>query len=312
VNEAKPVRRDNRARLFVALSVAATMLWCNAATADESTERGELLYHAGGCESCHTDRANGGKPLAGGPAIATPFGTFYAPNITPDRTHGIGTWSEADFHRVMRRGISPEGEHYFPVFPYTSFTNITDSDLADLWAYLRTVAPSDRPNRAHDVEFPFGWRFLQIGWRWFNFSPGPFRPDSARPQDWNRGAYLVKALVHCGECHTPRNALGGLEYEDWLAGTSDGPDGHLVPNITPDRDTGIGSWSIDEIVQYLATGLDPSGHDAQYEMAEVVIASTSKLSDKDLKAIAVYLKSLPPIRNALDHRHNHGDHPPSH
>jgi mono/diheme cytochrome c family protein len=285
----------------IVLAVATAVMCCRAAWADARTERGEYLFHAAGCPSCHTDRADGGA-LAGGPAIATPFGTFYAPNITPDRKSGIGDWSYDDFRRAMRRGLSPEGEHFFPVFPYTSFTNITDADLADLWAYLRTVPPSDRASREHKIDFPFGRRFLQTFWRWFNFSPGPFRPDPAHSPEWNRGAYLVKALVHCGECHTPRNALGGLEYDEWLSGTPDGPNGHLAPNITPDRETGIGSWSSDDIAQYLATGLDPSGQDAQYEMAEVVIASTGKLNDRDLKAIAAYLKSLPPIRHVVGRR----------
>ncbi len=194
----------------------------------------------------------------------------------------------------MRRGLSPEGTPYFPVFPYPAFTKIANSDLADLWAYLRTVPPSDRPSHPQQADFPFGWRFLQVFWRWFNFSPGPFQSNPARSAEWNRGAYLAIALVHCGECHTPRNALGGLDHDRWMAGNPDGPDGAHMPNITPDPETGIGKWSASDIELYLSSGMTPSGDAAGSLMAEVVDKSTSKLTDADRKAIAVYLKSLPP------------------
>ncbi len=284
---------------MVAAALAAVVLLAAAgARAAGDAKRGEYLFHAGGCASCHTDTKDKGPPLAGGAGITTPFGTFFAPNITPDKAHGIGGWTEANFHRAMRRGLAPDGTPYYPVFPYPSFTKITDADLADLWAYLRTVPPSDRASRPQRTDFPFGWRFLLTFWRWFNFSPGPFRPDPSQSAERNRGAYLAVALAHCGECHTPRNALGGLDHDRWLAGNPDGPDGAHMPNITPDMESGIGKWSLSDIELYLSAGMDPSGDAAGSLMAEVVDKSTSKLSDADRKAIAVYLKSLPPIRSA--------------
>jgi mono/diheme cytochrome c family protein len=193
------------AALAAALSFSAQA----ASAADEAQiKRGEYLFHAGGCESCHTDKKAQTPRLAGGPAIKTDFGTFYGPNITSHKERGIGAWTEADFIRAMRDGRSPSGAHYYPTFPYTSFTNITDTDLKDMWAYVQTVPPSDRASQPQEVSFPFSWRFLQAGWRMLEFSPGPFRPDPSKSAEVNRGAYLVIALTHCGECHTPRNSLG--------------------------------------------------------------------------------------------------------
>ncbi|MBI3707992.1 MAG: cytochrome c, partial [Proteobacteria bacterium] len=206
-------------------------------------KRGEYLFIAGGCIGCHTDVKNNGAPLAGGRALATPFGTFYGPNITPDPVHGIGKWSDADFIRALREGVRPDGANYFPVFPYTSFTKISDADLRDLKAYIFSLPPVAKPSRPHDVSFPFNLRFLQFGWKLLNFTAGPYAPDTTKPADWNRGAYLVQALTHCGECHTPRNAMGGLKTSLAYAGTADGPEGERVPNVTTDPDTGIGKWS---------------------------------------------------------------------
>jgi mono/diheme cytochrome c family protein len=264
-----------------------------------AVQRGEYLFAAGGCANCHTDRKAKAPELSGGPALKTPFGVFYGPNITPHLEQGIGRWTDADFIRALRDGIAPSGAHYFPSFPYTSFTNITDSDLRDLKAYIFGLPPSDRPSKPHEVSFPFNLRFLQVFWRWLNFTPGPFAPDPSKPPEWNRGAYLANALVHCGECHTPRNLLGGLDREMWYAGTADGPVGGPIPNITPEPVTGIGKWSEDDLEQYLAFGLHPSGDSAGGLMAEVVEFGTSKLTNEDIKAIITYVRSLPPIRHAL-------------
>ena len=293
-------------RASFAFMVAALMTVTRADTADgadaDAVKRGEYVFNAAGCESCHTDIQGKGPRLAGGVPIKTAFGTFYGPNITPHPERGIGKWTDEQFDRALRHGRDEDGDYLFPVFPYTSFTYMTDADVKDLRSYLATVPPSDAESKPHDIPFPFSWRLLQLGWRWLNFTPGPYVPDKTQTEEWNRGAYLVTALVHCGECHTPRNRLGGLEREQWLAGTVDGPNGHLVPNITPDNQTGIGNWSVEDIVQYLATGLDPNGGDAAREMAEVVLNSTGKLTDADLKAIAVYLKSVKPIRNVVSRR----------
>jgi mono/diheme cytochrome c family protein len=265
----------------------------------EAMKRGEYIFNAGGCASCHTDEKNKGPPLAGGPAIKTPFGTFYGPNITPHPSAGIGDWTEANFVRAMREGIAPEGVHFFPVFPFTSFTKIREADLKDLWTYLRSVPASDVPSKPHDVAFPFNIRLMQFFWKKLFFTPGEFQPDPAKPPEVNRGAYLAEGLSHCGECHTPRNLLGGLERTMAYAGTRDGPGGEKVPNITPDPETGIGKWSDGDLIDVLKNGMTPDGDFVGSVMAEVVRNTTSKLSDADLRAIIAYLKTLPPIRNDL-------------
>ncbi len=262
-------------------------------------ERGAYLAAAGGCVSCHTDFDARAERFSGGAALKTPFGNFYAPNITPHREHGIGLWSEADFVRAMRHGVAPDGSHYFPAFPYPTFTRIADRDLAAMYAYFMSLAPVARPDRPHDIRFPFNWRPLQAVWKWLFFAPGPFAADPAQDGAWNRGAYLVTALAHCGECHTPRNLLGAVEASMPLAGAADGPEGEAAPNITPDERTGIGRWSAEDIETYLGQGMDPDGDFAGSLMADVIEHGTSRLTPEDLAAIAAYLKSIAPIGNRI-------------
>lgn len=261
--------------------------------------RGKYLLHAGGCIGCHTDKATlkaKGPILGGGRVLKTPFGTFYGPNITPHPEHGIGHWTQAQFRRALRHGRAPSGYNYYPAFPYASFTQMSDRDIGELWAYLRTLKPVDRPNRPHALKFPYNIRFLVTFWNWLHFKRGPFKPQPARSKAWNRGAYLVNALGHCGECHTPRNALGGLKQRLAMSGSSGGPAGD-APNITPDKDTGIGGWSAEDIVSALKLGMLPDGDFIGGEMTEVVEHGTSQLNDNDLKAIAAYLASLPAVRS---------------
>lgn len=260
-------------------------------------QRGAYLFAAANCGGCHTDVKNRGALLAGGRPLETPFGTFYTPNITPDRETGIGAWSDEDFVRALREGVSPDGSHYYPAFPYTSYTRISDNDMLAIKAYIFSLPPVRQENRAHELDFPYGWRFLLGPWKMLNFTPGPFVADPARSESWNRGAYLVEALGHCGECHTPRNAWGGLDRKRWLAGTADGPEGDKVPNITPDPATGLGSWSDSQITGVLRTGLLPDGDVVGSAMGEVVDWGTSRLTNDDRAAIAEYLKSLEPIAN---------------
>jgi mono/diheme cytochrome c family protein len=280
-------------RVFRAAAVASLPVLSFPAASDVVSQ-GAYLANAADCEDCHTDREHGGQPYAGGRALATPFGTFYSPNITPDPETGIGRWTEVQFLRALREGVRPDGSNCFPVFPYPSFTKITDDDARAIKAYLFAQPPVRQSNRAHDVAFPFSWRLLQSGWKLLFFTPGPFRPAPERGQAYNRGAYLVTALAHCGECHTPRNWFGATEPSRFLAGTPDGPDGKKVPNITPDRKTGIGDWSEDDIVTLLATGQTPDYNFVGGAMAEVV-RTTARLTEEDRRAIALYLKSLPAI-----------------
>jgi mono/diheme cytochrome c family protein len=264
-----------------------------AAGDEDAVTHGEYLVRAGGCFSCHT--APGGQALAGGRALTTPFGTFYSPNITPDPATGIGRWTDAQFMRALREGIRPDGANYFPVFPYTSFTGIADRDALAIKTYLFSLPAVRQQNRRHDVPFPFSWRLLQTGWKLLFFSPGRFQPIPDRSASYNRGAYLVTALAHCGECHTPRNILGATRSGWRLAGTPDGPDGQLVPNITPDPGTGIGKWDKDDVVELLRTGTTPEQSEVKGAMRETIQDGLKYLREDDLRAIADYLFAQPPL-----------------
>lgn len=293
------------AAAFAAAFACALFLGGGAARAQApgpaSIQRGEYIFSAAGCTSCHTDEKHKGAFLAGGVAIPTPFGTFYGPNITPDPTYGIGRWSEADFIRAVREGKSPGGE-LFPAFPFTSFTKMTDADVKDLWAYMRSVPAVATASKPHDVSFPFNLRFLQVFWKMLFFTPGRFEPDPAKSAEVNRGAYVVQALGHCGECHTPRNSLGGVRADMAYAGVAKGPDGHLVPNITPDAETGVGKWSNGDIADVLSSGMTPDGDFVGGAMAEVVRNTTGKLTKADVAAVVAYLKSLPPVRHQVEEK----------
>lgn len=314
---ARPVRKMHRAgrlAVFIRGGAAVALLFAamfpalgtGPALAAErpdqgAVKRGEYIFYAAGCKGCHTDTKNKVPLLAGGPAIKTPFGTFYGPNITPDPTHGIGRWSEADFIRALRLGISPTGAHYYPAFPYPSYTGIRDRDLRDLRAYVFSLPAVARPNKPHQLKFPFRFRPLLWFWKRLYFTPGPNRPDPKLAPAQRRGAYLVRALGHCAECHTPRTLTGGLDGAKDLAGTDDGPGGELVPNITPHPVTGIGDWEPADITEMLKTGNKPDGDDVWGTlMGDVVENGTSHLSLEDRRAIARYLKSLKAIDNKID------------
>ena len=231
------------------------LLSANNAGGQSLIEKGKYIFHASGGCSCHTDTKNDGEFLAGGRPIKTPFGTFYASNITPDPTTGIGKWSDEDFIRAMTKGLSPEGNHYFPVFPYTSFHNITREDLLALKAYLFSIPAVSQNNLPHDLLLPFGRQAVLMFWKNMFWSPQPFISNSEKTESWNRGAYIAQALAHCGECHTPRNLLGGLKSYMHFAGSKDGPEGELAPNITPHKKTGIGDWTRVDISYFLETGM---------------------------------------------------------
>lgn len=277
------------------LDLSATLARPAAAQAPDTLRHGKYLFEIAGCAACHT--APGGQLLAGGRALKTPFGTFYGPNITADKAHGIGAWSDKDFIRALRDGAGPGNRHLFPVFPYTSFTYMTDADMLAIKAYIFSLPTSDTPSKPHDITFPFGWRGAMAAWKLMYLYGGPLVPDPKASAAVNRGAYIVKALGHCGECHTPRDILGAMKPEMYLAGTPDGPDGDPVANITSDKKTGIGGWTDDELTALFRDGTLPFGDEVGGAMTEVVRNETSKLTAADLKALIAYLRTVPPIEN---------------
>jgi len=266
----------------------------------EQGKRGLYIFQAAGGCACHTDVKNKGAFMAGGRAIKTPFGILYSTNITPDRKEGIGSWSDLEFIQAMRQGKSPQGQHYFPVFPYTSFTGMNEEDLLSLKAYLFSLDPVSQKNKDHQMLPPFGWRWTLRFWKFMGFNDERFRENTSQSALWNRGAYLASSLAHCGECHTPRNLMGTLKADWHFAGSEEGPEGELAPNITPDEDTGIGKWSEEDIIWFLQTGQKPDGDDAQGLMGEIIDQGYQYMEESDLKAIATYLRTLKPISNKIE------------
>ena len=284
-------------RMIAVTAITVSPLGAAIAQTEDAVTRGEYVFHAAGCAGCHTDTKNDGQLLAGGRELETPFGTFVGPNITAHPEAGIGDWSDDDFIRALRDGVAPDGSHYYPAFPYTSFTKMTDADMRDLKAYIFSLPTSATPSKPHEIGFPFNIRALLGAWKAANFDAGVFEPDPARADDVNRGAYLVEGLTHCAECHTPRTRLGGLNRDMFLAGTEDGPEGEATGNLTPHA-TGLGEWSDGDIMFLLRTGFLPSGDVVSSLMGEVV-DGTSKLTEEDQRAIIAYLRSLPPIDNQI-------------
>lgn len=279
----------------IILTAAILLAAVNAFGQEGVVERGQYLLFAGGCITCHTEDSEDAQPLAGGRAMESPFGTFYSPNITPDPETGIGGWSDDEFVKAFWEGVSPEGEHYYPAFPYTSYTGVSRDDLVAMKAYLFSLEPVQKENREHELAWYMSSRVAAGTWKKLNFSPGRFVPDASRDEPWNRGAYLVRHLGHCGECHTPRSDLGVLRTDFELAGSQLGDE--RIPNITPHRADGIGRWSARDIEYFLDIGMLPDGDFAGSSMADVIDDSTSKLTREDRLAIAAYLKSLPPLEN---------------
>lgn len=279
----------------IALSAAACVTSGAHAADEETLARGKYLLHAGGCISCHTGDDDDAPPLAGGHAIESPFGVFYSPNITPDKDTGIGDWSDDDFVRAFWEGESPDGDHYFPSFPYPSYTGMRRDDLLALKAYLFSVAPVRRENREHDLWPIMSSRFAAGIWKARYFDEGRFEPDPSQPDEWNRGAYLVRHLGHCGECHTPRSALGALDGDAELAGNPELTEDESAPNITPHRENGIGRWSVSDIDYFLEVGMLPDGDFTGSSMGPVIEDNTSQLTRDDRRAIAVYLQSVPSL-----------------
>jgi mono/diheme cytochrome c family protein len=252
---------------------------------------GETMFNAGGCASCHASDKENRTLLGGGMALPSPFGTFHVPNISPNPADGIGRWSEADFVTAMTKGTSPDGSHYFPSFPYTSYASMKLEDVRDLFAYLKTLPQAAGKAPPHDLPFPFNIRRNLGGWKFLFFDDKPFVADATKSPQWNRGAYLVNGPGHCAECHSPRNLLGGLVASQRFAGGPDPEGKGWVPNITQ---KGLSGWSDKDIAYFLESGMTPEGDSAGGSMTRV-IENTAKLSDEDRMAMAVYLKSLTPV-----------------
>jgi mono/diheme cytochrome c family protein len=251
--------------------------------------KGEYLARAGDCIACHTARE--GKTFAGGLPMKTPFGTLYTSNITPDPQNGIGTWTADQFYRLMHDGRFPDGGLVYPAMPFGSYTKVTREDSDAIYAYLRSIPPVKQRNRPHELRFPFDNRSLILGWRTLFFKDGEFKPDASKSAEWNRGAYLVEGLGHCGMCHTAINALGGSSDSQAFEGGLIPMQFWYAPSLTSNKEAGLGDWSIEEITQYLRTGVASRG--AVYgPMAEVVYNSLQYLNDDDIRAMAVYLKTL--------------------
>ena len=248
-------------------------------------ERGRYLAVAGDCNACHT--APGGQPFAGGRDLATPFGTIYTANLTPDGTTGIGRWTADDFYHAMHEGKRPDGTLLYPAFPYPSYTKVSRADSDAIFAYLQTLEPVPNAVDRNTLPFPFDIRSVMLGWNALFFRPGEYKPDPARSAEFNRGAYLVEGLGHCGTCHTPMNALGANKASQAYQGNL--IQGWVAPNITNDDRVGLGRWSLDDIVGYLQNGHGVQSA-ASGPMAEVITNSTAEMTKADLHAIAVYLK----------------------
>lgn len=265
----------------------------------EQVARGAYLARAGNCMLCHTER--GGAAYAGGRPVETPFGTVFASNITPDAQSGIGRWSAAHFRRALHEGRSRDGRLLYPVFPYTHTTRVTGADADALFDYLRSLPPVYKPNRQHRLRWPYNTQAALGVWRLLYFRPEKHVEDPARTTEWNRGAYLVRGLGHCGACHTARNALGGTSDVMDLSGGLIPMQNWYAPSLASMSEAGVAHWSVEDIAQLLSTGTSPRGT-VLGPMAEVVLHSTQYLEPGDIRAMAVYLQSLPPVPADTDPR----------
>lgn len=269
----------------------------------QNVKNGEYIFYAGGCASCHaapatdkcdTSRTKEDLKLVGGRCLKTEFGTFYVPNITPDKETGIGKWSTDDFINAMTKGVAPDGSNLYPAFPYASYQHMTRADIIDLKAFLDTLPAVASTVPEHELSFPYSIRMGLSVWKALYLDGKTFEPDPSKSAAVNRGAYLVTALGHCGECHTPRGKLGGMDESKWLAGAPDPEGKDTIPNLTPDEESGLGKWSEKDIAYALETGFTPSGDSLGGTMRKVQ-ENMAKLTKEDREAIAAYLKSVPPV-----------------
>lgn len=266
--------------------------WAGLGEAD--LKNGEMVFWAGGCVSCHAAPGSQGDAkltLAGGLALKSPFGTFHVPNISPDQKAGIGAWTLTQFGNAMKRGVGPQGQHLYPSFPYGSYARISDKDVVDLFGYIKTLPKSENVAPPHELPFPYNIRLALGGWKFLYFNDQPRVVLANADDKLRRGQYLVEGPGHCGECHTPRDALGGFKPDMWLAGAPN-PEGEgRIPNITPGGQD-VGNWSEADIANYLETGFTPDFDSAGGSMTEVQ-QNIAHLPKSDIEAIAAYLKAVP-------------------
>jgi mono/diheme cytochrome c family protein len=271
----------------VLLCTASTFATAQSEPSADVIARGKALADAADCAGCHT--ADPLKPFAGGKRIETPFGGVYSPNLTPDRDTGIGAWSDDDFVRALRYGIRRDGSRYYPAFPYPNFTRMIRDDVLAIRAWLATLTPFSSTRPPPDLYWPLNYRVVMRLWNFLFFRPGIFEPNQEKSPEWNRGGYLVTGAAHCGVCHTPKNIFGADRRGRAFGGNL--VRGWFAPRLDNAQRSGLKSWSIEDIAEYLQSGRNGKSH-ADGPMADVVVASTSKMSDADIRAIAVYLKDL--------------------
>jgi mono/diheme cytochrome c family protein len=276
---------------LAALLLFSAVAW--QARAESLEARGQYIARAADCNSCHT--APGGKTFAGGDELKTPFGSIYGPNITQDRRTGIGTWSKADFVRALRLGVRKDGGYLYPAMPYIEYTMMSDADLDALWAYMRSIAPVSHsvPAPEKTFRFPFNFRPGIRAWQAIYFRPSRWQPTPGKDAEWNRGAYLIQALAHCGECHTPKNVGMAPEAKYRLTGAA--LQGWFAPDISADPNSAIKKYDVPQLVQFLKTGVMAGNDHAFGPMAETVHDSLRYLNTSDLQAMAVYLKDQKPV-----------------
>lgn len=263
---------------------------------DPLAQQGEHLYRVAGCVGCHSPPIEGGVHLGGGRDNPTIFGLFWAPNISPDPEVGIGAWTEQDFRRALRHGRSPRGRAYWPTFPTMAYTKMTDEDVGALWAYLRSQPAVSAEEKKNEIRGVYRLPGLLGVWRMLQFRAGVYKPDPKHDAQWNRGAYLVQAVAYCDQCHTPRGRSGLMQRRHYMAGGANPGKGEIHPNLTPDPEHGIGTWTEDDIVRFLGTGVRPDGGNARpdWVMSEKIEDSYRWFSEEDRRAIAVFLRSLKP------------------
>ena len=252
---------------------------------------GEYIAILSGCYSCHTD-IKSNEPYSGGRKIVTNFGVFYSPNITPDKLTGIGNWSDSDFVNAFKRGKSPNGKHYLPVFPYTSYVGMKERDILNLKKYLFSIKPINKANKTHDIFFILKSDIVLGIWKTLFFRNEVYIYDNNYSEKWNRGKYIVEHLAHCGECHTPRNIFGAVNKNSYLSGSDFSATREKTPGITNDHNNGIGGWTLQEFESFMLNGMKPNFDNVQGSMEEVISHSTSKFNKYDIISIYEYIKTI--------------------